>query len=527
MPLVKPVAKTTPAAPVRKALEQPKVTGQEQRAVLYPEYYVQLCVGPERKLAKGVAHRAPLDAAAAKFVLGWESEADYSQRQSKKHNQPIEKCKFPGDLEVVPFEDVNKQLTVCWNNHHNRPFDREHALKLAQDILNGAWRLNMENAIISRYGTVLSAQHRLVALVFAEQMWKSSPHWKQLWKTAPTIECSLAFGCEESPDVLMTLDNVKPRSESDVIYTSTIFADLNHKERQECSRMQAKAVDLLWRRTGAGKGGDFGNKYQTHSTSLGFLDRHKRLVECVRWLFECNKGRQVSLLKLSPGQCAAMMYLMAAGKTDEAGYLGDSEAPSEKTISFELWDDAKEFWRLIGTGDESMKPLTDGLKLLVDPDEGLGGRLIEKVALIAMAWRTWIDNGHQLTEDDLLEGEGETLRPKLQYSSDRKKLLDPQDFGGIDQGQQIAADEEPEPTKEEIEQRKAEERKKQAEKQQQLVAAKKPAAAPKPAGNGQPPTRIDLAAATAKLAGKPAAAPKPAPTGLGQFGKKPAGAAKP
>lgn len=544
----KPTAAVKPTPAAQKPVAAPAAPSGEKK-VLYHEAHIMFCVRPERKVLAGMKRRGPLTAEDAKQLLGWESEEDYSKRRAAESGQPEDKCKFPTDMDVVPFQDVGGANVVCWNNHHNRPFDREHALKLAQDILSGAWRFNMENAIISALGTVLSAQHRLVGLVFADQLWRGPQklHWQSICKTPPSIECCIAFGCEESAEVLTSLDNVKPRSESDVIYTSKWYADLNHAERKECSRMQAAALDLLWKRTAAGTGADVWNKYKTNSTALDFLDRHKRLVECVRHLFDCNKGRAISLLKVSPGQCAAMQYMMAAGKSDELDY---DKHRSEEGVSFELWDEAAAFWDGVADNDNAtFKPLREGLRLLVDPDEGLGGRLVEKIALVALAWRTWLDNGGDIQESDLLQGQGDAVRPRLQYSEDRKRLLDAADFSGIDKGYKPAGGD-PEVSAEELEQSKKEEREALAKRQQELVAKKaaaKPApkpAAPSTGGNGvkadvrgmmasaqQAKIDTDMGAEKRRLAlgGKPAApapAAKPAPApikpGLGQF-KRPAG----
>lgn len=479
-PAAKPAAaKPLPPPPAPKpAPAASAVPGEKpaHRVVVYPECFVEFHVSPERKLGQGMIRKAPVGVDYVKQLMGWESEGDYSKRRAAETGQPEAKCKFPDDMEVVPFEDVNGERVVCWHNHHNRPFDREHALELAQDQLHRVWRFNMENFIVSKYGTVLSAQHRGIALVFAHQMLNGPQKlkWRAIYGQGPiTIETTIAFGADETPEVLMSFDNTKPRGPSDVIYTSPLFSDLNHAERKECSRMEAKAVDLLWRRTAAGKGADSDHKYLTNSTVMDFLDRHKRLVECVRHLFNSNKERGISVLKLSPGQCAAMMYMMAAGKTDGDLYSNSAKAPCEEYIDFELWEDAQAFWSDLAKAESALKPLQEGLKLLVDPDEGLGGRLVEKIALIALAWRTWLESGHNLTEDDVLVKTADGVRPALEYSEDRTKLLNAYDFAGIDKGYVAPKSDPPAPTPEELEERKAAEREATAKKQQEMVAAKK------------------------------------------------------
>lgn len=419
------------------------------RKVVYPVYSVEFCVKPERKVAPGMKRRGPLTSDDLKKLLGWETEAAYESRTGSK---------FPETLDIPIFTDVEGARVVCWNNAKNRPFEREWALARAQDILTGCWRFNMENLIISLYGTVLSAQHRGVGLIFADQLWRSKQHWKSLLPNPPTIECTIAYGCEETSDVLQTFDNVRTRTESDVIYTSDIFAGLNHFQRAECSRMQAAAIDLLWKRTGAGKNSDSWNRYKTHSTAMDFASRHKRITECVHHIFACNTSRKLVLLRLSPGQCAAMQYMMAACATDRDVYANGSRNESE--VDFSSWDDAKEFWKQLGEYNPRVKPLVDGLKMLVDPSESNKGRMIEKISLIALAWNVWRTCGHQLAESDVLTREGGYLHPKLVYSEDRTTLLEPESFRGIDEGYKS-------PKKESVDEEGVENRKKKVKEEKE------------------------------------------------------------
>lgn len=425
----KPARKPKPASTTARY-------SSEERKVLYLEPDLKLCTGENA-----------LTSQQAKDLLNWEDELSYTARMMVTSPEiKEEEAKFPEYL----LKDENDIKIQCWNNSRNRPFEESWARRLAQDILNGHWKLNLENIIIGRTGQVLSGQHRLIGLVLAEQMrtGKQADHWKQIWSGPVTIETSVAVGADESPETTMTLDNVKPRSLADVLYTSDLFRDLNSAERKECSRMLDAAIDLLWKRVGAGKS-EYSH-YQTHSESKGFLERHSRILGCVKHLFEQNKDRVISNLKLSPGQCAASCYLMGSADSDPEKYRAE-EQPNEKTLVWTFQDKAYQFWQDLAGG--KLKPVTNALGSLVDEDTGSGGRSIEKLTVLAKAWGVYVED-RKIEDKDL----------ELVYRIDDDGVthLDEWfDFGGVDQGAK-AKGSDPEITEDEVEKKKIEERKARA-----------------------------------------------------------------
>ena len=404
--------------------------------ILYPDIEIKICKGEKA-----------IDVTLAKKLMGWESEDEYAERTQSKPEW--------GTSFLLKDEDGKK--IRCWNNNVNRPFKESHSRALAQDILNRNWELNLENIIISRTGKVTSGQHRLIGLILAYQMWcgVNKHRWEEKWPTEPVIESLIAFGGSDDPRVLRTIDNVMPRSLGDVFYTSELFAELQSVEKRECSRMLDGAVNFLWKRTGADK--QAGNKYQTHSSSVDFMGRHPKLLECVKIIFNENKERKISVLRLSPGQSAAVLYMMGACATDGDLYY-NADPPSEKEIDWEHWEKALEFWKRLGDNeDETLKAVATTLGSLVDEDTGAGGRLIEKMVVLAKGWNKFLED-REISEESMA----------LEYTEPDVhgvKHLHPDewiDFAGIDRGEK-PAEPELEDDPEEIEKRKEEEKQKRAE----------------------------------------------------------------
>ncbi len=368
----------------------------------------------------------------------------------------------------------------CTNNLNNRPFDEKWSEDLEHTVLYGQWAgphtvpgetVNGETVRISRYGRVISGQHQMTGAIKAGQKLARDraagmdhpdspkyPAW--VGYDEPFIETIVVTGMSEDPRVLMTVDYVKPRSVADVFYTSSVFKDSSRQDRQELCRVLERACDFLWTRTDA-------RGYRTHLEVVGFLERHPRLLDCVEHLFRLNRatkvgGRKISNLRLSPGQCAALMYVMgsAGPKTDGDEYRNMDPAPAEKNekgkdaLDWSLLDKAADFWTLLagGTGTPTAfmhvrTALGQLVTSSVDSDDnlGMGGRLNEKLAILAKAWEVWKDHpesaGPPFVEDDL-EVDGCLFLTYVDFDSDGKKLPDGQielvdlaDFMGIDSPQ--------------------------------------------------------------------------------------------
>lgn len=475
--------------------------------IIYPEFRIEEMVGE-----KAITYET------MRQILGWESEPEYTARMLQNNPSLKPEEAVFGDKVQWLFKDVEGNKVVCWNNSTNRPFDESHARRLGQDMLNLNWAgeltmptlqeftyggdvpyimrdgtvvnpgaiilltegtVNGETLIVGRSGQVESGQHRGVGFMFAVQLWrgKDKAHWLTKWPEEPVLESIIVFGVSESVKVLQTLDNVKPRTLSDVFYTSELYRTLSNPERKECSRMLDNAVTLLWKRSDATQGSEW-EKFQTHSTSKNFLDRHPKLLECVQTLFTLNKERSLSTMRLSAGQCAAMLYFMGSSDSDVNTYRTLDPQPHEKVLNWDRWDRAVEFWKTLSQykpaaltqETQKMSPIVYELGILVDEDTGAGGRFSEKVCILAKAWELWKDN-QPFTEDD--------IHPKYVEAADGKHLDDWPIFGGIDlgDGKDHSKKKEAVPTEEEKEEAKAKARKKfileQTKKLSEAKAAKK------------------------------------------------------
>lgn len=385
----------------------PRIKGAVQdvpnQECLYPTIRVSICVGEKA-----------LTADRAKELLDWQSET--------------KNIKFGDDY---LFTDDNKCKVRCLNNTRNRPFNEEWSRSLAQDILNKRWRVNLETIIIGKDAQVLSGQHRLIGLILAVQIWELDEpdgQWKSKWDTEPTMETLVAFGADESEECTRTLDNVRPRTLSDVLFTSAMFGDHRPKDRKVIVRVVDYAVRILWQRTGV-------SAYRTHSEALDFIGRHPRLLEAVKHVCEEDKDGDIRRF-ISPGYAAGLLYMMAATTDSRDSYL-DGDTGSEERLELSQWDDACEFWSTFARqgGMNPLKlrlqPRTEG----EDDDEAILLSAPEQVSLVVKAWQAVLD--HQPVNDKTL---------KLRYAEKNGfRVLDEMPvMGGIDVGYKMASEKEEE-----------------------------------------------------------------------------------
>lgn len=431
--------KTAPSVPSRAP----------DRPVLYPTLNVCGIEIPESKTR--------LSYKTAGDILGWETEEEYKQRVGP--DSPLGLIGYGDDFLLL---DTDGNKVKCWNNGRNRDLDEAHANKIAQDILDRHYKMNGETIIVGRTGLSLSAQHRLVGFRLAVQRWLKNPLDYPKWEEEPYINSLVVFGIDESPEVVKTLDNVRPRSDADVIYTSGVFdtikvPDPNNpsgpyitrpstkSEKKECSRMYAAATAFLWNRTRAGGEGE-DRTYQTHSASDDFRARHPKLLEAVKHIFEENQDRAISRLRLSPGVCAAALYMMASGESDHKKYYAN---PGDKSLKFTRWDKAEEFFTDLAKGADA-QPIRNAIAELVSADDLSGGRDTEKMAVLAKAWEAFLAKS-AVTEDDLDLGD---CWVRISVGKDKagndictRRLVDAPNFGGIDRGPILKQREEDDPEK--------------------------------------------------------------------------------
>lgn len=456
---------------------------QDKRRVKYPKINVNGIEIPEANLRFSLKQ--------IKQILGWETETEYKERMLKKPGITVVDLEkgiildTDGQEKLLAFADEDWQhlklynlageKVICWNDMKNRPFDLQWANQLGQDMLNKEFRLNCENVIIGETGMVTSGQHRLIGFVLAvEQYYKNKDHWSTIWAEEPYLVTLMAFGASEDQKTLQTLDNTKARTLADTFYTSDIFENKSPQERRELSKALDNAVDLLWKRTHASETWD---KYQTHSASRDFLDRHQSLTRCVKHCVEENGNRGLTLLKVSPGQLAALQYLMASCASDGNAYIDPANAHrNEDAMRFEHWEKSEEFVSgLAAVGllkpdqlnreHHALAPVREAIKRLVNPDTEKEGNPIEKRYIITKAWNLYV-------KDEPIDVE--SIFPKYVTVEEDIQLADWPDVGGIDWGDKPSSVSKSDPAvnAQQKEAEKAEKRKKGAEKIAKGLAGK-------------------------------------------------------
>ncbi len=201
----------------------------------------------------------------AKDLLGWEEE---------------EGIPYKKDFLLKDFHGTKIR---CFNNVTNRPLYKPNLENLKQEILRNRWQLNGEPIIVGKTGLILNGQHSLLSFIAAVQEWTKDKDKWPLTTEEPTLDKLIVFGIDESDAVINTMDTCKPRSLADVIYRSEFFAGTNQAERNKLSKITDYAIKLIWDRTGVSNA--FGLR-NTHSESLDFLQRHPKLIDCFKHIFQ-------------------------------------------------------------------------------------------------------------------------------------------------------------------------------------------------------------------------------------------------
>lgn len=409
------------------------------RPIVYPKYEVKVYACPDDR---GNVYEGPITYDIMRKWLRWEREDNYTKRLlAKNPNMKESKTKF-GDkyLFIIPKGCVGEGEKVqCWNNPKNRDFDLKWAEAIKQDILTRDFQLNLENIIFSYTGAVHSGQHRAIGFMLAVLEWRDthqddgSGFWDTYWEVEPYIESTVAFGAREDSKVMRTYDNVKTRTLADTIGTSPTFAEGDIKteeDKRHHSKILDNAIDCLWKRTKQVVSKDSFIRYQTHSASLEFFDRHPKLKDCVKHIFKQNGNRVLSNLKISLGDSAAMMYLMGSCRTDSENYHYLNSPKKEDQLDWTFWDKAREFWEgLVDPKSTLLEPVRYALKHVLDPHTGDRVPSKVKCILISKAWNAYV-------EDEPIMAVDLDIGPYLKWSNERGRTLIVEEttVGGIDCG---------------------------------------------------------------------------------------------
>lgn len=376
-----------------------------EREVVYDKIAVSKAIGEDA-----------ITAEKAKKLLGWQ-ETD--------------------DKDAAQLIDREKRKILCANNTNNRPLSMPHVETLAQEIKQGRWRLNGESLVIGKTGLIGSGQHQLVALILAEQDRTVGPDSAKLRKANPepySIEKIIVYGIDESDEVFNTLDTGRGRSLADVIFRAHYFAEfkvpaeggnrkLSKSEHAAISKMCENAIRLVWSRTGVEDA--FGLR-RTHSESLAFLDRHKRIVECVKHVYVETMDKNIGAI-MSPGYAAGLMYLMASSGSIKEGYY-KADPRSERRLNFDRFDRAAEFWTLLVANAPELKAVREAIAMYRNENTGTAATTAERMGILCLAWDQF-QRGIKVTAKGL----------ELEYAATAdggQTLVDKYTCGGIDQGNQ-------------------------------------------------------------------------------------------
>lgn len=403
--------------PPTKANGKPRKGKQQapEQEVVYPKLGVKVfCVNPNL-LPEGLEPEA-LTAEIAKQYLGWREES--------------ENIKFGDYYQLVytNLEGQNRKVR-CVNNTSNRPFDQRLAEDWMLEILRRKWRLNGETFIIDRHGLTQDCQHRFIGLVLAVNEWHidqkrdaPSRKWQGYWKEEPYLEGIVVTGIYGDDDTVNTIGTGKKRSLADALYRHSWFNTLPIKEREQAAKTTESATKLLWRRTAQELNSDAPRR--PHSESFEFIEHHKRILDCVRFIRDESAGKQApeGLSFISKGQASCLLYLMGSAASDSDEY---DKALNESALNWDLWDLAQEFWVDFMNNGKTTESLREAL--LNIPADASGAYANDlKVGMIIKAFNLYSD-GKKVTEDGVAM---ESTRNEL----GQPVLAEVPRLGGIDVG---------------------------------------------------------------------------------------------
>lgn len=373
----------------------------EPKSIKYEQIAVSIC-----KDEKAIT------AEQAKKLLGWHEETD---------NAKADGSQFKGDYDLV---DMRGNKIRLLSNTINRSIYTGVVDRIKQEILRSRWKFNGEPVIIGKYGAVLNGQHSLIGLVLAQQTWQDNRSFRDDLESEPVMAKLIVYGVEEDDETVNTMDTCKPRSLADVFYRSEFFKDIQGGSRKRLARIANFGVRELWERTGASRKK---NKYRTHAESIDFLQRHPRLLECIKHVYEENCGKAKKIETSMPlGEASACLYLMGScaterEKEDGTGY-SDTSSPNESFLDWEFWDKACEFFVMLGAEDRKLLPFRQARGSMM-----LQGtyRNEDRLVLMAKTWELW-------SAGEVFEMED--VHPEYKEVNGVLALQEKINFGGIDLG---------------------------------------------------------------------------------------------
>lgn len=365
-----------------------------------------------------VNHHREMEADDAKAYLGWKIEAEGEKEFG----------------EAYALKDREGNKVQLLNNATNRPYSKSDAERNCDAMQNGLWALNGETMTIDDKGQVVSAQHRQIGLVLANQARKGEGKAKKV-----TIPAIVVKGISAKKEVVDTADTGRSRKLADVVFRNKEFgAKRSPKELKGLAKDFSVASRLAWLRTNGSLVSGSG-RFE-HVEAVAFQKKHPLLKECVTFVFEENggnskdEGRKISRY-VSLGYAGALMYLMATSKTKlESGEISDK-----------LKAKAEEFWTLLANGGTQTDLWGALRKKLADMAAGSGSDRDEICGVIIKAWELFVAG----KADSKVSVADISIKRKV--VDGKKKLAEIPRLGGLDVAVEASVEEVAETTQDEPE----------------------------------------------------------------------------
>lgn len=164
------------------------------------------------------------------------------------HNPESNKRPYNLVMEVTPV------LATRWleGNTHNRPVSQAHVDRLAQDILNGRWRLTHQGVAFDTEGLLIDGQHRLWAIIEA-----NTPVQMRVFYNEP-------------PENKGVLDSGERRSNLDILQLTAAVGDVSPRLLATLRAMLAGRSARSRRRSP----GEEADQLRRHRGAVDFAMRH-------------------------------------------------------------------------------------------------------------------------------------------------------------------------------------------------------------------------------------------------------------
>ena len=350
----------------------------------------------------------------AKLLIGYQTEAEAGKEFGDGYQ----------------WKDKERNKVRLLKNSTNRPIGKGDLDNYSEQMLQDVWELNGETMTVDDKDNMLSAQHRILALVQANQLLakdRALPKDVQRYASkhksndGVTIPAIIVKGVSAKKEVADTADTGRSRKLVDVVFRNKEFGSkLTNKELKGLAKNFTEATRLVWIRCGGGKISD-APKFH-HREALKFQKNHPGIKECVTFITEENGGSSkdegCKISKYVPlGMAAALMYLQVTSKTKEGG-----------DISVTQKNKAEKFWTLLAGGQSSGKDLWAALRTKLQAVDGSGSKgRDEKCGIVVKAWEVF-----QAGNEDA-ECKPKDLSLKQRKNENGKTVLaETPRFGGLD-----------------------------------------------------------------------------------------------